>query len=259
MVDGTEYMTKQYRVKERFWGGFGLARCPDFTGKTVLELGCGPGNRCIEAVDHGAKRVVGLDTSDADFSIGRRLLAEGPPQWSECATFFHGTLDSLPPERFDVIISEDTFEHVMDLPDLLDQIRKRLKPRGQLFVGFGPLYHSPEGDHGWMRDVLPGRRLFPWPWGHLLLEHTAFRRLSIIHGTKVQQTFNWPYLDLNQHTVDEFETIFRASGLTVKYLKTNCVHSIKAKLFTSFAKIPPLRSYFTLNIFAILESSSGDV
>jgi SAM-dependent methyltransferase len=242
-----------FLAREHFWEGFGLTGCPVFDGKTVLEIGCGPGNRSIEAAAHGAVRVVGLDPSDVNFSVGLEILAKMPIAWRDRVTFFKGTLDTLPPEKFDVIISENSFEHVLNVAELLEEVRNRLNAGGRLYLGFGPLYHAPEGDHGWLREVLPGRRYFWWPWGHLLMEEFAFRKLSKLHGKAVAQTRNWLYLDLNQHTLAEYETMFRNSGLRMAYFKTNHVRSLKAHLFSAFGKIPGLSKYFTLNIFTILE------
>ena len=48
---------------------------PDFTGKKVLDLGCGYGWHCEYAADHGAVQVVGVDISREDAEGGRK-----PPQ-----------------------------------------------------------------------------------------------------------------------------------------------------------------------------------
>ena len=37
---------------------------PDFTGKRILDLGCGFGWHCIYAIEHGAKNVTGIDISE---------------------------------------------------------------------------------------------------------------------------------------------------------------------------------------------------
>jgi SAM-dependent methyltransferase len=244
-----------YRVRDDFWNGFGLSSCPSFAGKSLLEIGCGHGNRCLEAIEHGAIRVVGLDVDGRNFAVGRSLLATAPASWRERITFFEGDLGSFPPEMFDIVLSENTFEHVMNVPELLAQIKARLNPGGRLYVGFGPLYHGPDGDHGWLRQTLPARHLFPWPWGHLLLKRYALSQLSELHSEQITRTYDWPYLDLNQHTVGDFVEMFRTSGLRTVYLRTNHVKSLKARIFTSFARLPFLSRYFTLNIFAILEST----
>jgi SAM-dependent methyltransferase len=242
-----------YNVNDRFWSGFGLFGCPDFSNKTVLDLGCGAGNRCLEAAEHGALRVIGLDTSDGHFAKGRARLASAPIAWRNRVSFYKGSLQSLPAETFDVVLSEDTFEHVMNVAELLAEVRQRLKIGGLFYVGFGPLYHAYDGDHGWLRDTLPGRKYFSWPWGHLILKGLAYRKLSRLHNRKVCQTHDWPYLDLNQHTVSEFEHMFRNSGMRIIYLKKNNVRSLKAKIYTALGKLPILATYFTINMFVILE------
>jgi SAM-dependent methyltransferase len=237
----------------RFWERF-QPNVPSFDGKTVLEIGCGEGNRCFEAAAHGASRVVGVDPYEPSISVARAHLLIAPMAGRQRVVFFLGTLQMLPSEKFDLIISEDTLEHVLDVPALLTEIRNRLNPGGQFYLGFGPLYHAFDGDHGWMRAVLPGRKVFPWPWGHLLLEKRAFRKLSKVHGKAVTNTRDWPYLSLNQHTFSEYQEMFRKSGLRTVYSRINYVESFKARLFTAFRGLPGLSRYFTNNVYMILEN-----
>ena len=237
----------------QFWERFGLSACPRFDGKTVLEVGCGEGNRCLEAALNGAELVVGIDPLEAQIATARSFLATSRVARSSRVTFLKGTIETLAPKKFDVIISEDALEHVMNVSGLLAEIRNRLKPGGKFYLGFGPLYHAPEGDHGWLRAVLPGRNFFPWPWGHLLLKNYAFRELSKLHGRAVAQTRDWPYLDLNQHTVAQYEEMFRNSGLRIAYIRKNHVKSLKARLFAMLGHLPILSKYCTINMFVIFE------
>jgi SAM-dependent methyltransferase len=236
---------------ERFWERF-YPHTPTFAGKAVLDVGCGEGNRCFEAAAKGASRVVGVDPS-WEISIARARLKNTPVHERERIVFFEGLLPVLPPERFDLIVSEDTFEHVLDVPELLAEVRKRLSPGGQFYLGFGPLYHSFDGDHGWMRAVLPGRKFFPWPWGHLIFEKYALRKLSKLHAKQITNTRDWPYLSLNRHTFAEYEAMFRESGLRIAYSRVNYVRSLKGKLFAALAGVPGLSRYFTMNVYMILE------
>jgi SAM-dependent methyltransferase len=239
---------------DRFWESFS-PHFPTFEGKSVLEIGCGEGSRCLEAADRGAHRVVGVDPFAPSISVARAQMATVPLAQRERIAFFEGTLPMLPPEKFDLIISEDTLEHVLDVPELLAEIKSRLHPGGQFYLGFGPLYHSFDGDHGWMRAVLPGRELFPWPWGHLFLEKRIFRSLSTIYGKPILDTQNWPYLSLNRHTSDEYLKMFTQSGLRMVFLRVNHVTSLKGKLFAAIRRIPGLARYFTLNMYAIFEKA----
>jgi SAM-dependent methyltransferase len=246
-----------YRADGAFWNGFGLDACPPLAGRSVLEIGCGEGNRCLELGACGAQRVVGVDVLEASILRARCVLAKAPGHWRSRVTFFHGPAERLPPEQFDLIVSENSLEHVMDVSGVLAEARRRLNPGGRVYFGFGPLYHGPGGDHGWLRAVLPGRRFFPWPWGHLLFEKLALRRLSRLHGRPITRTFDWPYDDLNKHTVEEFEEMFRASGLRIALLRRNHVRSLAGRLFSAVGRLPVLSRYFTLNVFVILEHSSS--
>jgi SAM-dependent methyltransferase len=236
-----------------FWAGFGLRTCPDFRGKAVLEIGCGHGWRCIDAAKHGAARVVGVDPLEGQIAEARRTLASAALAEPGRVTFFQGTIEALPAETFDAVISESSLEHVMDVPALLAEVRRRLKPQGRFYLGFGPLYHAFDGDHGWLRAVLPLRRLFPWPWGHLILEKYAMRRLSALHGRTLTRTQDWPYLDLNRLSAADYERMFAESGLRIALARKNHVRSWKARLFAAPAALPVLSKYFTVNMYLVLE------
>jgi SAM-dependent methyltransferase len=239
-----------------FWDGFGLATCPSFDGRTVLEIGCGHGNRCFEMAAHGATRVVGLDPYDASIAIARKALAASTDPWRDRVTFVEGTIETLPPERFDVIVSEATLEHVLNVSELLAEVHNRLRPGGRFYLGFGPLYHSPFGDHGWLRAVLPGRGFFPWPWGHLLFKGYAFKKLSQRYGKTLTNTRDWPFLTLNQHTLAEYQKMFGSSGLRVEYMRRNYVKSLKARLITAIGRLPVASRYLAMNMFVIFKLPS---
>lgn len=235
---------------DEFWLGFGLSGCPSFEGKSVLEVGSGKGGRAVEIVRHGAVRVVGVDPSETEAPIARQFSAQcGLADRTE---FITGYIEDLPAETFDVIVSENTIEHVLDVPALLAEMRRRLNPSGRCYLGFGPLYHAPDGDHGWLRATLPGWPAFIWPWGHIVFRSYALGKLSQVHGRSVTDTRHWPYLNLNEHTVDEYYRMFSNSGMRVHEFRTNYVTSIKGKTIAAAARIPFLRKYCTLNINAIL-------
>ena len=70
--------------------------------------------------------------------------------------------------RFDYIFSKDTFEHILNLPKMLDAMKECLKPCGQIFVGFAPLYNSYYGDHMLTNSILP--------WFHLIIPESILSR-----------------------------------------------------------------------------------
>jgi hypothetical protein len=70
-------------------------------------------------------------------SAARDRLISLPATQRERIVFFEGALPMLPPEKFDLIISEDTLEHVHE-PCFPGGGRSRLSPGGKFFLGFGP-------------------------------------------------------------------------------------------------------------------------
>jgi SAM-dependent methyltransferase len=243
-------------MDDRFWRGFDLPGCPRFDGLSVLELGCGLGTRCFEVASHGAARVIGLDPLSEAIDIANHTLETIPGEWRDRVRFLVGTAETIPPEQFDVIFSENTLEHVVDVPGFLAGARRHLKPNGRFYLAFGPLYHSHDGDHGWLRDVLPGRRIFRWPWGHLYLEGYAIRRLSKLRGEPVAFQRNWPYLHLNRYTVAEFEDMYKRSGMRITYLKRNHTGSFQSKVYAAIGRMPFAAKYFTMNMSVILTSNT---
>ena len=45
---------------------------PDLEGKSVLDLGCGSGERCIDYLKRGAVKVVGVDISEKMLGVAKR-------------------------------------------------------------------------------------------------------------------------------------------------------------------------------------------
>ena len=63
-------------------------------------------------------------------------------------------------QKYDYIVSKDTFEHTLNLPKVLDKMYELLNFGGKAYIGFGPLYNFYNGDHGRTKMYLP--------WFHLL-------------------------------------------------------------------------------------------
>jgi len=225
-----------------FWYAF---EYPTLYDKSVLEIGCGRGRRLLQAVNAGARRVVGIDPDVQALDVARTAVGER-------AQLFAGVIEEFPLEQFDIIISESTLEHIVNVPQLLEECKSRLTANGRLYFVFGPLYHAPDGDHGWLRATLPGYPYIPWYWGHLLFAPIAERRLRKSHGPQ------WPYLHLNKHTVQEFTAMFQASGLHIISYKTNIMHhSYRGRLLARLARIPLLTKYCTLNISVVAQTEGG--
>lgn len=238
-----------------FWPQFGLPACPRFDGQRVLEVGFGAGFRCFEVAEHGAREVLGVDPLRNEVEDAAARRDRDFPHLAAAVEFRQGTIDDVPDAAFDAVISESAFEHVMNLGAVLAQMRRKLAPGGRAYIAFGPLYHSPYGDHGWLRAALPLADRLSWPWGHLLVpERILFARLHRLKGLPLyDRTHDWAYLDLNRLAVDDYERLFADSGLEVRQLDTNVAFSRTGRLVRLASRLlPPLRKYLTFNMCAVL-------
>ena len=95
------------------WSRLGIE--PDFHGKHVLEVGSGLGFLTAAIALKGAESVLGVDTWEPRVAFGTRKIAERFPHLKTVR------FDSTPTDRmegadrFDVIVSQNTFEHVGDV------------------------------------------------------------------------------------------------------------------------------------------------
>ncbi len=102
-------------------------------GKRVLDVACGEGYGSFLMKNWGASEVVGIDLSGhAIENACKRFSTPG-------VTFLVGDacrLDQVIPEseKFDLIVSFETLEHVPDVPALLRGLRTRVAPDGTIAI-----------------------------------------------------------------------------------------------------------------------------
>ena len=113
--------------------------------KTLLDLGSFTGGRLAAWFEnYKLQKVYGLDINPIfriaaeEFAIEKKINAE----------FKTGVGEELPYEdnSFDFIVSTDTFEHVQDLKNTMNECFRVLKPNGMLLAVF-PQFHQPFESH----------------------------------------------------------------------------------------------------------------
>jgi SAM-dependent methyltransferase len=227
----------------RFWSRLGHK--PDLKGLTILDVGCGHGRLCLEMAIAGASKVVGIDIDKPVLDFARRNLKLRYPEWQKVVSFEFSEINALPGNTFDLIVSKDAFEHVIDLRGLLAGIRRCLKPGGRLYAGFGALYYSPTGHHDRMH--------FGLPWGHLLIPkswHLALRNMR--RKKPIKSLYEIDYL--NEMSFADYENIFRECGLKMISFRVNQSEHVMSNILHLLRKIPILREYCTYNIYCVMEN-----
>ena len=102
--------------------------------KTVLDLGCGPGNTANEMAP-GYDRYVGVDISEEALAKGRRRSeanGRGVRNIFEQGDF----INYVPSEKYDVILFRESMYHVPigKIKPMLDRYSKYLNPEGVFIV-----------------------------------------------------------------------------------------------------------------------------
>ena len=118
---------------------------PDFTGRKVLDLGCGYGWHCQYAVEHGAAEVVGVDSSRRMLSRARELHTD------ERIAYRLAAMESLdfPAASFHVVLSSLAFHYVADFPALVGRIAQWLRPGGSFVFSVEHPVFTSYGTQDW--------------------------------------------------------------------------------------------------------------
>lgn len=223
-----------------FWRRFGGV--PALVGKRVLDFGAGTGGMVQRLLDNDAAEVVGVDISDYAIAYGREKLES----YGNRARLIAGDIRNLDIGSFDVIVSQNTLEHVMPLDEVIEAVVAHAKPGADIYFGFSPLWYSPFGHHGY-----PATRL---PWYHLIFgEKTVLASMQAVSGKTYSDIFDAGF---NKVTPDEFEALFHRLPVEIVSLRKNVVSGgwkqRVANLFNPIARLPLLRKYMTVSMYAHL-------
>ena len=123
--------------------------CPDFKGKTVLDLGCGYGENCREFSRRGALKVLGIDISEKMLEVAQTENA------SESVSFLQMSMNSLfrLEGSFDVVLSSLAVHYIEDFDGVLASIHRLLHEDGLfIFSQEHPFTTALKSNDYWSRD-----------------------------------------------------------------------------------------------------------
>jgi ubiquinone/menaquinone biosynthesis C-methylase UbiE len=235
-----EYFERQLESNEEFWRRFG--RRFDPRGKRILDVGCGHGALSVELAQAGAT----VDAADLNAELVRWARSNLSQRYSDLSgrvSFTAQDVTEIPGEAlFDVVVCKDTMEHVTDVGATLRSVHRLLRPGGQLWAGFSPLYFSPWGDHG--------RTGIPIPWGHALLPRRAVLYLASRHRQSPVKGLE--DLGLNGMTPRAFRSHVRSTKFHVDSVAYNSGDRGLLTAMSLLRKVPPLEALMTVSIYAVL-------
>jgi SAM-dependent methyltransferase len=116
-----------------------------------------------------------------------------------------------------VITAIDSFEHFDDPGEVLEQMRRLLKPSGCVLAAFGPTWYHPLGGH-----------LFSvFPWAHLVFTEEALLRWRADFKTDGATRFAEVAGGLNQMTIKRFERVVGQSAFRFAEFETVPIRKLR--------------------------------
>jgi ubiquinone/menaquinone biosynthesis C-methylase UbiE len=176
-----------------------FAEFPRWSGKKVLEIGCGIGTDTINFARHSAEVTV-AELSDASLELARKRAEVFG--LSDRITFHNGNAEELtsfvPVEPHDLVYSFGVIHHSPHPERILAEARRYLTPGGTLKV---MVYNRRSWKVGWI-VLREGKGRF-WRWRELVAEHSEAQ-----FGSPVTYTY----------TPSELRALLEAHGFRVRDL-----------------------------------------
>ncbi len=178
--------------------------------KIVLDFGCGPGAEVTEMALLGAKRVIGLDTSEKWLRLAREQAEKaGIATRCDFVTSVAGPVD--------IIVSIDSFEHFAEPDAVLQTMYSLLEPGGCVFISFGPTWYHPLGGH-----------LFSvFPWAQIMLNEKALIQWRALFKNDGARKFGEVEGGLNQMTIRRFEEFLKRTSFAVEEVELVPIRRLK--------------------------------
>jgi SAM-dependent methyltransferase len=240
--------SKFAKVAERFEG-----HLPIDPRLRYLDVGCGSGELTLAFARRGIGRITGVDFLPRNIERARvcaRRAGAGDGVQFVCRDFY----EWAPEGKYDVLLSFDALEHIETPAAFLARMAELLAPGGVAVLAFGPLFHSPFGDHMWdfFRVQIPWRGVLFSEKALLRLRRECFRPTDPADSyCKIAGGLNLiRYSDFLKHVSD--------TGWTFDYLRVNAfLETPSLRLASSLlTRVPALRDYLVHNVYAVLRRAA---
>jgi SAM-dependent methyltransferase len=210
------------------------------SGRQILDFGCGEGYQCVALAGRYHCGVLGIESNPKSLQRARELaLQEGiPPDQLDFAPSVSESMLG----RFDIVISQNSFEHFPDPAGVLQLMGALAKADGKILITFGSPWLSPYGSH---------MHFFcRWPWVNVLFSERAVMAVRGRFRTDGATRYEEVELGLNKMTIAKFERVRRESRMRVEYKHYRCVKGINI-----FSHLPLAREFFINHVSVILSKS----
>lgn len=213
------------------------------SGKRVVDFGCGAGYQSIALVKKYDCKVVGIDTN---LRTLERAVRNAEYYGVDSADL--SFMQSAPPNlqgAFDIVISQNSFEHFPNPEDALDQMTALLNGEGKVLLTFGPPWLAPYGSHMHFFCKVP--------WVNILFPEETVMKVRGYFRDDGARRYEDVESGLNKMTVSKFESIVASSGLRIAERRYDCVKGVNW-----IGRVPLLRELFINHVTATLSRSAQE-
>lgn len=207
------------------------------SGNRVVDFGCGAGYQSIELVKKYNCSVVGIDSNQK--TLGKAIEQAKTYGVPQSKLSFADRISESMLNNFDIVISQNSFEHFVNPSLVLDQMQKLLNKSGKLLITFGPPWLAPYGSHMHFFCKVPWMNVF-FSEKVVMKVRGHFRNDG---ATKYEDVES----GLNKMTIALFESIVMLSKLKIEFKNYRCIKGIDL-----LSKIPFLREFFINHVSVIL-------
>lgn len=118
---------------------------PEFSGKRMLDLGCGFGWHCNYAAEHGAASVVGVDISEKMLAEARRKTTSG------AVSYLCKPIEEIDfaPDSFDIVIGSLAFHYVVSFSNICNTVASCLTNGGSFIFSVEHPVFTAYGTQDW--------------------------------------------------------------------------------------------------------------
>ncbi|GAB4382524.1 MAG: hypothetical protein Kow00121_42920 [Elainellaceae cyanobacterium] len=175
-------------------------------------------------------------------------------------SLFFAYIEDLPEEhygKYDLIFSLSAFEHIQKFPKALEKMYLALKPAGQLFSMFSPIWSAHDGHH--LPNVVDqqGREFNFYnnnpipPWGHLLMRPPELCQYLYQVTDKeaadliTYYVYNSP--QINRFFTEDYVAFFQQSEFTIQHIDLTFNAKPQPAIQETLERLYPGRSAFSNN------------
>ncbi len=171
---------------------------PPLDGKDVLDLGCGYGWHSMYCIQKGARKVLGIDSSERMLQQARKMNADERIEYRRTGIEEY----DYPADSWDLVVSNLALHYIEDLGKVYSDVYRTLRSRGIFLFNIEHPTFTAEGREEWVCSS-DGKRLF-WPVDNYF---SPGPRETIFLGSKVVK---------QHHTLTQILNGLVESGFDIK-------------------------------------------